>query len=215
MQRGGMKEKSNKIGRRGRPSASELQQKMAIVLDVAKQQFAQHGYRAVTMRSVAEMACVSTRTLYNWYADKLALFEACLNAHSMGVEYPRIDNSLPPEDALRSYAVELVSFLSRDTSLGLGLVVYREGGEFPEMAEAAYNNQNTWLVAPLAEYLREHGLEDTATGEQTKLFISMALSEFQRRLAFGRELQTIREIEEHADRVARLFLRGAAPTVPR
>lgn len=210
-----MREKSNKVGRRGRPSTSELQQKMAIVLDVAKQQFAQHGYRAVTMRGVAEMACVSTRTLYNWYADKLALFEACLNARSMGSEYPQVDRSLPPEAALRTYAVELISFLSRDTSLGLGLVVYREGAEFPEMAEAAYNNQNTWLVAPLAEYLRQHGLENTASGEQTKLFISMTLSEFQRRLAFGRDLQTPKEIQDHADRVVRLFLKGASPDVVR
>lgn len=208
---GRMTDKTSKTGRRGRPSAEVLQQKMATVLHVAKQQFAQHGYRAVTMRGVAEIACVSTRTLYNWYADKLALFEACLDIHSTGGEYPRIDRSLPPEDALRSYAMELVSFLSRDTSLGLGLVVYREGAEFPEMAETAYINQNTWLVAPLAEYLREHGLEDAASSEQTKLFISMALSEFQRRLAFGRELPTRLEIEEHAERVVRLFLRGASP----
>lgn len=207
-----MKAQSNKVGRRGRPSSSELQQKMAIVLEVARRQFAQHGYRAVTMRGVAELACVSTRTLYNWYEDKLALFKACLNA-KRGSEYPRIDRSLPPEDALRSYVRELVTFLARDTSLGLGLIVYREGREFPEMAEAAYANQNTWLVGPLADYFREHGLDDTETGEQTKLFIAMALSEFQRRLTFGRELQTAQEIEEHADRVARVFLRGAASSV--
>lgn len=208
-----MKSKPNTPGRRGRPSAEELHQKMATVLDVAKRQFAQHGYRAVTMRGVAEMACVSTRTLYNWYSDKLALFEACLNAPLKGAEYPQIDRSLPPEDVLRSYVVELVSFLSRDTSLGLGLVVYREGAEFPEMAEVAYNNQNTWLVAPLAEYLREHGLEDTSTGEQAKLFIAMALSEFQRRLAFGRALQTDEEIKDHAGRVVALFLKGTAAVV--
>lgn len=203
-----MTEKAVKPGRKGRPSAGDLRQKMATVLEVAKQQFATHGYRAVTMRGVAEQACVSTRTLYNWYADKLALFEACLTESSRHHDVPQIDANLPVAEALRVYAVELMRYLSRDTSFGLGLVVYREGAEFPEIAAAAYDNQNTWLVEPLAAYLSRQGLEQDGADDNTKLFIAMALSEFQRRLAFGRELQTDREIESHAARVINLFLNG-------
>lgn len=208
-----MKQKAMQPGRRGRPSAEDLRQKMAAVLEVARQQFATQGYRAVTMRGVAEQACVSTRTLYNWYADKLALFEACLSTGSEHVDVPRIDNSLPVEAALRDYAAALMRYLSRDTSLGLGLIVYREGAEFPEIAAAAYSNQNTWLVKPLAAYLRSQGLEQEGSDRNTKLFISMALSEFQRRLTFGRDLQSDREIEEHSAWVASLFLKGARGSV--
>ena len=204
-----MTQKAVNPGRKGRPSAEDLRQKMTTVLEVAKQQFATHGYRAVTMRGVADQARVSTRTLYNWYADKLALFKACLSAGSGHMEVPQINTGLPVENALRVYAAELMRYLSRDTSYGLGLVVYREGSEFPEIAAAAYANQNTWLVEPLAAYLRRQGLEQEGADTNTKLFISMALSEFQRRLAFGRELQSEREIEEHSAWVAKLFLKGA------
>lgn len=196
--------------RKGRPDAGALQRKRATVLDVARQQFAASGYRAVTMRKIAEQACVSTRTLYNWYADKLALFEACLSAGSAHSDVPKINDSLALEQALRAYAAALMQYLARDTSLGLGLVVYREGAEFPEIAAAAHANQNTWLVEPLAAYLTHHGLEREGATDNTKLFIAMALSEFQRRLAFGCPLQTAFEIDEHAGRVTSLFLTGAA-----
>lgn len=41
---------------KGRPSAEESAKKLKSILEVARQQFARNGYRAVTMRGVAEAA---------------------------------------------------------------------------------------------------------------------------------------------------------------
>ena len=42
--------------RKGRPSAGESIRKLENLLEVARQQFSRHGYRAVTMRGVAELS---------------------------------------------------------------------------------------------------------------------------------------------------------------
>lgn len=196
--------------RRGRPTAGESQQKLATVLRVATQLFARVGYRGVTMRGVADAAGVSTRTLYNSYADKLALFAACLEAGSTGAPMPAFGPATEPRDALRHFAVALVQRLALESSVGLGMLVYREGPQFPELLAAADANQDTWLVQPLARYLRLHGLERERSCERAKLFIALAISEHQRRIAFGRNLQTPREIEQHARLATAVFIDGAA-----
>ena len=194
---------------KGRPSAEESAKKLKSILDVARQQFARNGYRAVTMRGVAEAANVSTRTLYNRYADKLALFRACLDSAGESFPGPRIPRGLKPRDALPQFAVSLVRQLSSKMSISLGILVYREGQDFPELMEAADANQDAFLVQPLAAYLRGHGLEEAGSCERAKLFIAMVISEFQRRISFGKPQQTLKEMEEHAQLATALFLGGA------
>ena len=65
--------------RAGRPTLEQSRNKLANTLMVARELFCKLGYRAVSMRLVAERAQISTRTLYNRYADKLSLFRACLD----------------------------------------------------------------------------------------------------------------------------------------
>jgi AcrR family transcriptional regulator len=155
---------------------------------------------------------VSTRTLYNRYADKLSLFIACLE--SGATAFPRIGYRPQDdvEETLRQHAAEIVGILSADTSLRLGMLVYREGGEFPELAAAAEANQQRYLVAPLAAYLHAAGLSQNDAEERAKLFIAMAISEWQRRISFRHPLPNPPEREHHAALVVRLFLGGARAT---
>lgn len=73
----------------GRPSEKESITKTNQILAAACDLFVEFGYRAVTMRMVAEKAQVSTRTLYNRYADKLTLFTACIDTGAAA--FPRLD----------------------------------------------------------------------------------------------------------------------------
>lgn len=197
--------------RRGRPTAEASRQKLADVITVARDLFCELGYRAVTMREVAERARVSTRTLYNRHADKLSLFAACLDVGATA--FPRIapGPGETVEHILTRHAAEIVRVLSIDTSVRLGMLVYREGADFPDMLRAAEANQHRHLVLPLAHYLQETGLEAPGAERSASLFIAMALSEWQRCVTFRDPLPGDAEIDRHAAFVARTFLHGVAP----
>lgn len=198
--------------RQGRPTLEGSQHKLATVLAAAREEFSRRGYRAVTMRGVAEKAQVSTRTLYNRYADKLSLFTACLDVGAAA--FPRIDpgDERRPADALLRYSIALVEMLSTDSSMRMSMLVYREGGGAPELFRAAESNQDRYLVQPLATYLRAVGLAGDDAEARAKLFIAMALSEWQRAMTFGHALPGRTKTEHHAALVVQLFLEGAART---
>lgn len=182
---------------------------MAGVLSAARDLFGERGYRAVTMRDVAERASVSTRTLYNRYADKLTLFSACLDVHSTIFPKIRQAGDEPLDQALQRHAVEIVQAFSTQGTLRLAILVYREGHEFPELVRAAEDNQETYLLQPLAAFLRETGLFSSDAREAAKIFIAMAISEWTRAVTFLHPLPQPDEMERHATLVTRLFLQGA------
>jgi len=203
------------IPRRGRPTAAESQQKMAGVLNAARDLFGERGYRAVTMRDVAERASVSTRTLYNRYADKLSLFSACLDVHSTIFPKIRRGPSETLDQVLHRHAVEIVQAFSTQGTSRLAILVYREGRDFPELVRAAESNQETYLLKPLAAFLRDTGLFPSGATEAAKIFIAMAISEWTRGVTFLHPSPRDDEVERHAALIVRLFLHGAAGAAAR
>jgi len=201
--------KTDKKTRKGRPTMEDSEEILARLLEVARQQFAELGYRPVTMRAVAQLAQVSTRTLYNRFADKGSLFNACIEAGSNIFPIP---DPRPGEDiraVLQRYAAAVVNALSMDTSLRLGLLVSREGADFPELVRAAEDTQARHLVQPLTEYLQTLQLPAKEAETMAKLFLAMAISEWQRRVAFRRPLPSAAAQQRHAAMVADVFVRGA------
>lgn len=187
---------------------------LARLLLVARQQFSELGYRPVTMRAVADLAKVSTRTLYNRFADKVSLFRACLD--DGGSIFP-IPDPRPNEDiraVLQRYATSVVSALSSDTSLRLGMLVFREGADFPELVRAAEDNQTRYLVRPLTQYLESLQANGIEAETMAKLFIAMAISEWQRRVTFRRPLPSVAAQQRHAAMVADIFVRGSQLNQP-
>jgi TetR/AcrR family transcriptional repressor of mexJK operon len=195
---------------RGRPTKDISRQKAAAILTTAREAFCRTGYRAVTMRQIAEEAEVSTRTLYNRYRDKFSLFSACLEFGSSA--FPTLDEDPSANVAaeLHRFAVGLVRTLSRETSQRLGMLVYREGAEFPELIKASENNQQEHLVRPLAAFLLRHRLAEGDAEQRAKILLSMMLSGWQRRVSFRLPAPSDRELDEHAALVVELFLKGAA-----
>lgn len=196
--------------RRGRPTAEDSRQKTEQLLEVARDMFAQVGYRAVTMRKVAEVAQVSTRTLYDRFSDKLHLFDACMDSSSL--QFPRIvyDPALPVDAVLRDFATSLVLMLSSDSSVRMALMVSREGAEFPELVRTADMTQRKHLMLPLATFLCEAGIarNDGDGLVWAKLFIALALAEWQRCYTFLHPLPHGGEVESHAELIVDLFLHG-------
>lgn len=196
--------------RRGRPTGDAAREKLANILIAAQAQFMQLGYRAVTMRSVAEQAQVSTRTLYNHYSDKLSLFRACLEQGSVSFPEPMRGTGESLADALHRYAVELVGILSQETSLKLGMLVYRDGAEFPDMVAAAEDNQERHVLQPLARFLEHNGFGEDEAEAAAKLFLAMAIADWTRRMTFGHPMPDKASIDSHCRLATQVFLHGVS-----
>jgi TetR/AcrR family transcriptional regulator, mexJK operon transcriptional repressor len=195
--------------RKGRPTAEDSRQKLAQILDVARDLFAERGYRAVTMREVAERANVSTRTLYNRYADKFSLFNACLDFGASAFPPPPAPNAEALQQALTAYGVQIVKVLATDSSVRLSMLIYRESNEFPELLKASEDNHRIHLLAPLTLFLKKSGFPAESAEEFAKLYLALALSEWQRRMTYNHPLPSPKEIEAHAARAAAMFVAGA------
>ncbi len=176
------------------------------IVTAARSEFARLGYRGVTMRGIAEAANVSTRTVYNNFEDKLALFTACIDAGAS--RFPVLALTGEPGEALRRLGSDLLMHLSAPLSYQISLMIFRDGSEFPEIRQAARRNYDTFLIAPLAQYLHGCGVAEADAPTYARLFSNMATSEWHRRILFNEPPLTAPEAEAHATTVTRVFLQG-------
>ncbi len=193
-------------GQRGRPSAETTQRRRAHLLEVARSIFVRQGYRATTMDEVAAAAGITKRTLYAWHHDKQALFSACVIA---GAErFPRLEPDADQDlrAALERYVIDLHGELSQADSYGMGLLSLGEARDFPEMREAIERGHLDYLIAPLAAFLRRHGLEEEGSVERAMLFVAMALSPLHNTMLVGLPLPSPEQVRAHAARCVEIFL---------
>lgn len=194
--------------RLGRPSPEQTREKMEEVLRVGRREFVRNGYRATVMNAIAAAADVSKRTLYLWHEDKAALFQACVLEGARRFPVLNVGSEDDVETVLKSYAAALARELSADSSFYMGLLVIREGRDFPELARASGQATQDYLVGPLARYLQYHGLERAASTGQAQLLIAMILSEVHASLLMSGPppgaVQAVRQAHLAVD----VFLRG-------
>ena len=118
----------------GRPTASELDRRKALVMDVATALFVERGFAATSLVDIARGAGVATRTLYQHFGDKEAIFRDVIFARDEGAALER--PSVEPGDTLFSaleragryaYAVTY-----RERSIGLMRLMIAESNRFPD-----------------------------------------------------------------------------------
>lgn len=194
--------------RLGRPSKNEIASRQANLLQVASDQFMQHGYRATTMSQIADAANLTKQTLYAWHGDKAALFLACLGEGAQRYPLPDIDMSKDIATALRDYVIALMAELTSEYSLNFSFLLLREGRDFPELGAAVDRSVTDFLEEPLAQFFRCHGLEPKEADENAILFLALALAPLHNQLLFGRALPSDQDIAKHAAAVVRLFIQG-------
>lgn len=197
------------IGRRGRPSVADTQARMAELLRVARLQFVRKGYRQTTMSDIAAETGLTKRTLYLWHNDKASLFRACLLEGA--ARFPTIhpERTAPPRETLQRYLTALIRELAAEDANAMGRVFLREGSDFPEMAPIVEGGFTDYIIKPLAEYLREHRLEEANSVDHTELLVMMALAPVHNGLLLGRTMPAPKTAEAHARLVVDFFLERA------
>jgi TetR/AcrR family transcriptional repressor of nem operon len=80
-------------------------------LEAAIECFWHRGYEATSVRDLADKMGISAPSLYNAYGDKHALFVQALEHyldHSARALIKRLENSLPPKQAVRRFIEEII-----------------------------------------------------------------------------------------------------------
>jgi len=198
--------------RAGRPTPAEAAHKQHVLITTALDEFAQMGFHGASLRTIAEKAQVSTRTLYNHYTDKLALFEACLKFSGRQIMplAPHMKGSL--HKRLTEYVTAMLALLTTPQARQIATLIFREASCFVELRRIAQNQFFDNQVMPLVAMLEAAGVDPANSGTLARQFAIMATGEWQSRLLFGLPEMTPAEMKDHAELVTGIFLSGIAAT---
>lgn len=210
--------KSDQAPRRrvGRPSAREAESKHQAMLEAALEEFSRHGFHGASVRAIAQRAGLSTRTLYNHYDDKLALFAASLEWSSMRDSWtPAGSGSL--HDQLAQFATHMQVRLSQDRQVRLARVIFRECSSFPQLEAVSRAQFERHQIVPVQQILHAHGFDTDQARELAAIYIAMAFQRWQNRVIYDEPAPSAKDVAQHAETVTALFLHGALrckPAVP-
>jgi len=194
--------------RLGRPNAQEAEQKHEAMLEAALEEFSRHGFHGASIRAIAERAGVSTRTLYNRYPDKVALFESCLEMSGVKHHFPADGTGTLREQLIR-YAVHMSGRLNHDRQVRLARVIFRECTSFPQLEEVSRRQFDRFQLEPVQTILTAHGFTAGQAQELASFYITMLFRRWQNRVIYNERAMTQAQIKANAETVTTLFLNGA------
>ena len=126
--------KRKRVNQAGRPTATELDRRKARVMEVATELFVSQGFSATSLVDIARGAGVATRTLYQHFGDKEAIFREVIFARDTGAVVP--PPTVQPDDtlflALRRAGQYGYAVTYRPQSVGLMRLMIAESTRFPD-----------------------------------------------------------------------------------
>jgi TetR/AcrR family transcriptional regulator, mexJK operon transcriptional repressor len=122
----------------GRPTAAELERRKVRVMEVATQLFIEHGYAATSLVDIARGAGVATRTLYQHFGDKEAIFREVIFARDaeQALQAPKVEPGNTLYDALLNASNYAYEITYREQSIGLMRLMIAESNRFPEFMQS-------------------------------------------------------------------------------
>jgi len=162
------------IAKRGRPRDPKRLQK---IFEAASQQFLEHGYDRVSMDAVASAAGVSKMTLYNNFASKDALFEACVAYRTTGIFAGFSDDMLDPKhptEALTLIAQQFISLMRADDVIRIHRVMFGLATTHPDICARFYSAGPEHVNLYVQDYLKAA----VAAGSLAISHISQAADQF-------------------------------------
>jgi AcrR family transcriptional regulator len=195
--------------RAGRPSAREAELKHEAMLEAALEEFARAGFHGASIRAIADKAGLSTRTLYNRYLDKAALFAACLEMSSLKVQYKPSDRPGTLYEQLVHFGRIMQTRLNEDRSTRLARVILREAASFPQLRDISRSQFHRFQLAPVQHILESHGFAPEEAESLGEAYATLAFQKWQARTMYNEAALTPEEIDEQIESATALFLKGA------
>lgn len=196
--------------RPGRPLAYSINERRRLILAAAEKVFVEQGYGASTMEEIARAAEMSKKTLYQFFADKQAVFAALMQSEEMPV-FPMIACSAARNSSqpLRDTMITVARFILEPRHIALTRLVIAEAPKYPELASSFYNNYMDRFKTTLRERLVE--LERAAvTGAASAVVLAEPLmgatiGSFHMKALLCNQSFSDDEIERRVDLALRVF----------
>jgi len=136
------KPKRRRANQAGRPTAAELERRKARVMEIATNLFVANGYAATSLVDIARGAGVATRTLYQHFGDKEAMFREVIFARdgAFAIEKPGVEDGDSLFSALLRCAQYTCEVTNRPQSIGLMRLMIAESQRFPEFMKQVANS---------------------------------------------------------------------------
>lgn len=200
-----------KRNRAGRPTADELERRKVRVMNVATDMFVNRGYAATTLLDIAKKAGVATRTLYQHFGDKEAIFREVIFARDTAIVDPPVAE---PGDTLVSALQKAARYsfdvALRTRSIELMRLMIAESARFPDLMSKVANATFSRFKANIADVFRqlaENGVIPDGDHEQSaELLVDLLLGNRTVMIYFGwlSSPPTEKDIELKVD----LFING-------
>ncbi len=139
--------------KRGRPRDPE---RMKRVIETASQHFLEQGYDRASMEAVALASGVSKMTLYNYFPNKDALFEACVAARTDGMFADFISAGLDPSrpaDTLALIARQFLALMRADDVLSIHRILFGLASTHPDVCARFYKAGPQRINTLVQDYL--------------------------------------------------------------
>lgn len=122
----------------GRPTAEELERRKECVMEVATEFFIAQGFAATSLIDIAKDAGVATRTLYQHFGDKEALFRDVIFARiqSGAIARPTVEDQDTLSTALLRAGRYAYAVIYRNQSIGLMRLIIAESQRFPDLMQS-------------------------------------------------------------------------------
>lgn len=204
----------------GRPRSGTEAERLDLLLDAATTVFLKEGYGLASIAQIARAAGVSTRTIYETFANKSALLIATVkrlvvNELTKVIEEGVLD-TCTPEAALTKLGTVIVTRVISTDALRLYRLGLAEVARTPDLAENVCKAGPMHTESLVAGYLRSQVDRGTLRMEDpvmaARLFIGMVTSAPLHHALFGlthRIGQT--ELDQHIQSAVKLFLNGTLP----
>lgn len=187
--------------------------KRAAIIDAGWNLFLERGVEAVSLETVAAIADVSKATLYKYFPDKTALFEACVLREMERIEAAQLPEF--PQQDLRStlihFGMGIMSFIVSDYAVAFYNALSGELSRHKDLARRFYNLGPGRTKANLAAILQAAAIPEPQEAAENLFGLWQGFSNFQ--LSLGVEGNYVRtnlltRVESGVD----LFLRAHGRT---
>lgn len=189
------------------------------ILAAAVEAFAESGYAATSMDSIAVAAGVSKQTVYHHFGNKNALFEAVIGQVSAVMNRPLLDGrtrDLGPERTLTVFGRHVLDFLLSRQSLAFMRLIIAEAPKFEGLADMVIRAGMEGTIQAFAHYVEDETANGHLAVDEPRraaiMFFGMLAGDYRFRGLLGMLPDLApEEMDVHVAAVVRVFLKAFGP----